>query len=62
MFTFSSCYLKYSGCWQTSIEDVDLEWMVLFIKYLNLKSRTISVGVLKGHHRNDSHYTDLGTF
>ena len=25
-------------------------------------SRTMSIGVFKGHHRNDSHHIDLGTF
>ena len=44
------------------IEDVDLEWVVLFVKYLTLKSKVINVGVFKGHHRYDSHLTDLGTF
>ena len=44
------------------IVDVDLEWVVLFIKYLSLKSRAMSMGVFKGHQRNDSHHIDLGTF
>ena len=43
------------------IVDVDLEWVVLFIKYLSLKSRAMSKGVFKGHHINDSHHIDLGT-
>ena len=35
---------------------------MFFIKYLSLKSRAIIIGVFKGHHRNDSHHIDLGTF
>ena len=53
MFLFNTCYI---------IEDVHLEWVVLFVKYLTLKSKVINVGVFKGHHRYDSHHTDLGTF
>ena len=48
--------------WVLCIVDVDLGWVLLFIQYLSLKSRAISVGVFKGHHRNDSHHIDLGTF
>ena len=44
------------------IVGVDLGWVLLFIKYLSLKSRAMSVGVFKGHHRNDSNHIDLGTF
>ena len=44
------------------IVDVGLEWVMLFVKYLGLKNRVLSKGVFKGHHRNDSHHIDLGTF
>ena len=39
-----------------------LEWVVLLIKYLIFKSRAMNIGVFKGHHRNDNHHIDLGTF
>ena len=44
------------------IVDIDFEWEVFFIKYLNLKSRAMSIGVFKGCHRNGSHHIDLGAF
>ena len=41
---------------------IDFEWVVFFIKYLSLKSGAMSIGVFKGHHRNDNHHIDPGAF
>ena len=36
--------------------------MLLFIKYLSLKSGAMCIRVYEVHYRNDSHHIDLGTF
>ena len=35
---------------------------MFFIKWLGLRSKVLTIGVFRGHHRNESHHINLGVF